>query len=149
MRRALLLSTALLLAACGGDDAKAAYVERASAICEDTAQEIEALKFPAKPEEFAPYADSLVGVVEKAQTELTGLTPPEEDRAQLEDKVLDPLADLVEQGRAFAAKVRAAGTDQKKLLPLLTQRPTTEAIDTEFLREYGLEDCADAVEKAG
>ena len=45
--------------------------------------------------------------------------------------------------------MRAAGTDQAKLLSLLSQRPTAEGIDVEFLRGYGLSSCAEAVELAG
>lgn len=150
MRRALLLSTALLLPACGGgDDEKAAYVERASAICEEAAAEFEALPAPSTPDTIAPYADRLVAVIEDAQTELTALTPPEEDRAELEEKVLEPLGDLVADGKDFADRVREAGSDQAKLLPLLSQRPSTDDIDIAFLRSYGLDSCADAVEQAG
>ena len=150
MRRALLLSTALLLAACGGgDDEKAAYVEQANAVCEDARSEFEALKVPTTPEGFAPYAAQLVAVVEKAQTELEALTPPEDDRQELEERVLTPFGELVEEGKQFADQVREAGGDQAKLLALLSQRPSAEGIDTEFLREYGAETCADAIEAAG
>lgn len=150
MRRALLLSTTLLLTACGGgDDAKAAYVERAQSVCERAQADFEALTVPTTPAGFAPYADQLVAVVEDAQTELEALTPPEGDRKELQDRVLTPFAELVDEGKAFAEKVRAAGTDQGKLLPLLSQRPTTDGIDTEYLRSYGLKTCADAIEAAG
>jgi hypothetical protein len=151
MRRALLLSTVLLLTACGGggDDEKAAYVERASAVCEEARSEVQALAVPTTPEGFAPYADQLVAVVEKAHTELAALTPPEDDRADLQDRVLTPLGELVTAGEEYAGKVREAGSDQGELLVLLGQRPTSQGIDTEYLREYGLESCAEAVEKAG
>ena len=150
MRRALLLSTALLLTACGGgDDAKAAYVEDATAICEEAKTEFEALKVPTSPEGFAPYADQVVGIVEKAEAELGTLMPPEDDRAELQDRVLDPLNDLVAEGRTYAEQVRDAGQDQAKLLTLLSKRPSAADIDTEYLRSYGLEECADAIEAAG
>lgn len=150
MRRALLLSTALLLTACGGgDDARAAYVEDATAVCEEAKTEFEALTVPTSPEGFAPYADQVVGIVEKAAAELGTLMAPEEDRAELQERVLDPLGGLVEEGRTYAEQVRAAGEDQAKLLSLLSQRPSAADVDTEFLRSYGLEECADAVEAAG
>jgi hypothetical protein len=151
MRHALLLSTVLLLAACGGggDDEKAAYVEQATSVCDEARSEFEALAVPSTPEGFAPYADQLVAVVEKAHTELAALTPPEQDRATLQDRVLTPLGELVAEGEEYAGKVREAGSDQGELLALLGQRPTSEGIDTEYLREYGLQSCAEAVEKAG
>lgn len=150
MRRALLLSTALLLAACGGgDDEKAAYVEQANAVCEDARAEFEALTVPTTPDGFAPYAEQLVEVVEKAQTELNGLTPPADDRQELEERVLTPFAGLVDEGKEFAEQVRAADGDQAKLLSLLSKRPSADDIDTDYLREYGAETCADAIEAAG
>ena len=130
MRRALLLSTALLLTACGGgEDEKAAYVKDATAVCEDAAAESEALKTPATPAEFAPYADGIVRIAKQAQADLAKLTPPEEDEADLRTKVLEPFADVVQEGEAFAKKVRAAGEDQAKLLPLLSQVPDAGAVD--------------------
>lgn len=150
MRRALAVTTLLLLTACGGgEDEKAAYVADAKAVCEDAVEEFEQLTVPTTPEGFGEYADSLVGVIEEAHHDLAGLTPPEDDRAELERKALDPLEDLVVEGKEFASQVRAAGTDQAKLLSLLSQRPTAEGIDVEFLRSYGLSSCAKAVELAG
>ena len=149
MRRALLLSTALLLAACGGEDEKATYVEQANAVCEDARAEFEALKVPTTPEGFAPYAEQLVAVVEKAQTELEALTPPADDREELESRVLRPLDGLVDEGKQYVEQVREAGADQSKLLALLSKRPSAADIDTEFLREYGAGTCADAIEAAG
>jgi hypothetical protein len=151
MRRALLLSTALLLAACGGggEDEKQAYVEQASAICEEAVTEFEAVTPPSTPEGFAPYADQIVGILEKTEADLSALDPPADDRAELEQKALQPLGELVEEGKAYAERVREAGTDQSQLLALLSERPTAEDIDQEFLRSYGLEPCADAVAAAG
>jgi hypothetical protein len=148
MRRGLLLTTALLLTACGGgEDAKAAYVKDAAAICDDAATESEALKAPKTPAEFSPYADSIVRIAKQAQEDLSALEPPEDDRAELESKVLKPFAAVVEEGEAFAAKVKAAGQDQAKLLPLLGQVPDAGDVDLEYLRDYGLDTCADVISR--
>lgn len=146
MRRALLLSTALLLTACGGgDDEKAAFVADAAAVCEKAAADTKALKAPAAPAEFAPYADDIVRIAKQAQADLAKLTPPEADEADLRTKVLEPFADVVVEGEAFAKKVRAAGPDQAKLLPLLGQVPDSGDVDLEYLRDYGLGTCADVI----
>ena len=152
MRRARLLSTgllstALLLTACGGggDDAKAEYVKDASAVCERASAEFEALKVPTTPAGFAPYADEVVAIAEQAQRDLSELTLPSDDRKDLETKVLEPYADVVEEARQFAKKVRAAGEDQSKLLPLLGQVPDSGEVDLEYLRSYGLDACADVI----
>jgi hypothetical protein len=150
MRRVLLLTSALLLAACGGgEDAKAAYVSDASAVCDEAAAESKALKRPAAPADFAPYADGLVRIAKQAQADLAELTPPEEDEADLRSKVLEPFADVVLEGEAFAKKVRAAGADQAKLLPLLGQVPDAGEVDLEYLRDYGLDSCADVISQTG
>ena len=149
MRRALLLTTALLLTACGGgDDAKATFVDEAKAICERAQEDSKTLKTPATPAEFAPYAQAVVGIAEQAQQDLETLELPEEDAAALRDKVLEPFADVVAEGQAFAAKVEAAGEDQAKLLPLLSQVPDAGEVDLEYLRSYGLGTCADAISRS-
>lgn len=148
MRRALLLTTALLLTACGGgDEDKAAFVDEATAICERAQQDGKELKTPAKPAEFAPYAQAVVGIAEQAQQDLETLELPEKDAAQLQDKVLEPFADVVAEGQAFVAKVEAAGEDQAKLLPLLSQVPGAGEVDLEYLRSYGLGTCADVISR--
>lgn len=148
MRLALLLTTALLLPACGGgDDEKAAFVADATAVCEKAVTDSKALTSPTKPAEFAPYADQLVRIAEQAQQDLQTLELPDADRADLESRVIEPFADVVAQGQAFAAKVRAAGEDQAKLLPLLSQVPDSGDVDLEYLREYGLGVCADAISR--
>jgi hypothetical protein len=150
MRRALLLTSALLLTACGGgDDEKAAYVADASAVCEEAAAESKALKTPAAPAEFAPYADGIVRIAKQAQADLGKLTPPEDDEAELRSKVLEPFAAVVLEGEEFAKKVRAAGQDQAKLLPLLGQVPDSGEVDLEYLRDYGLDTCADVISRTG
>lgn len=151
----LLAVPLLLLAAtgCGGDDAaadaKRSYVERADAVCREADADFTALPQPTTPAGFAPFVSQTLAIAERAQGELDALTPPEQDAAELRSKVLDPFAALVEQGGAFAAKVQAAGTDEAKLLPLLGERPTAAGIDLDYLRSYGLESCADAIDQAG
>ena len=148
MRRALLLSLALLLPACGGGgDEKAAFVEDAKTICDKAAAETDALTFPKAPVEFAPYADRLVEIAKQAQSELTALEIPDADEKDLQRKVFDPFADVIDEGRRFAAQVRAAGEDQAKLLPLLSQLPDAGDVDLDYLRSYGLGTCADVIER--
>jgi hypothetical protein len=155
-----IVAVVLALSACsgGGDgaaapeevDPKQAYVEQASEICTSADEQFAALgPTPATPAEFGPYVEQTVGIAGEAQTELAALTPPEDDRADLESKVLTPFAELVEQGRAWSQRVTAAGTDQAALLALLGSRPTSAAIDKDYLRKYGLTSCADAVAKVG
>ena len=147
MRRALLLSSVLLLAACGGgEDEKAAFVEQATAVCTEAAAQEEVLVFPTAPAEFAPYAEAVVGIAEQAEAELAGLELPEDDAEALRTRVLEPFSDVVDEGRAFAADVRAAGDDQAKLLPLLGQVPDAGEVDLEYLRSYGLDTCADVID---
>ena len=154
-----LTALVLLVSACsGGDDAaapeeadpKQAYVEQASEICSSADEEFVALGgTPTTPQEYGPYVQESVGIADRASSRLAELTPPADDRADLESKVLTPLAELVEQGKAWSAQVTAAGTDQAALLGLLGSRPTSAGIDKEYLREYGLTTCADAVSKLG
>lgn len=146
--RVLVPVLALTLTACGSDDAdaKAAYVEQATGVCERAQQEFSKLAAPTTPAGIGAFADSTVAIAEKAQRDLAALTPPEDDRADLKAKVLDPYAALVVQAKDFAGKVKAAGSDQAALLPLLSQRPTTGDIDLEYLRSYGLGTCADAID---
>jgi len=154
-----LTALVLALSACSGDggdeaapqevDPKQAYVEQASEICTSADEDFAALTQPTTPDQFGPYAEQVVGIADRARTQLADLTPPEQDRADLESRVLTPFAALVEQGRAWSAQVSAAGTDQAALLRLLGERPSSTGIDQEYLRSYGLDSCADAVSRVG
>ena len=139
-----LLLLAVLPACSGGNDEKAAYVESATAVCDEAVAATEALGSPTA--DFAVYARSVVEIAEKAQSDLAELEPPEADAEELRTRVLDPFADVVEEGRKFSKKVSAAGSDTSKLLPLLSQVPDSGEVDLEYLREYGLDSCADAIE---
>lgn len=147
MRTRLLLPAALLaLTACGGgDDAKAEYVEQATAICNDAQAELEAEQRPAAVEGFAPYVQRVVEIGEGATSRLLALTPPEDDREELEAKLLDPLQAQLEEGKEYAEKVEAAGNDSAKLLPLLSQIPGTGEIDLAYAEEYGLSACTELI----
>lgn len=147
MRRLLLLPLLLVLPACGGgaDEEKQAYVQQATAVCDRALEARTGLTPPQTAEDFAPYADAVVVVAKDANTELQALTPPEEDAAELRAKFLQPLDALVVEAESFAQQVRAAGTDQAKLLGLAGQVPTGEAIDREYLSSYGLDSCVQAL----
>lgn len=148
MRRVLLVATALLLTGCGGgDEQKDAFVASAVEVCDRAAEQTEALTAPTKPADFAPYAEQLVDIAEQAQSDLEALALPEADADDLRSRVLEPFADVVEEGKAFATKVSDAGDDQAKLLPLLSQVPDAGEVDLEYLRDYGLDSCADAISR--
>jgi len=146
MIRLLLLLPALMfaLSACGGDP-KEDFVEDASAICRQARTDVSSLPAPTSAAGFATFAEQIVAVGARAQQDLAALTPPEADRAELQTRVLDPFAALVEEGRVFTDKLKAAGGDGRKLSALLAERPSTGNIDLEYLRSYGLKDCADSL----
>ena len=131
------------------EEVREAYVEQAREICERADAELRALGTPTTPEGFATAVQETVGIAEQAQRDLSELTPPERDRAELEERVLDPFAELVEEGRAYAERIDAAGSDQAQLLGLLAERPTTEGIDLDYLRSYDLDACAEAIAQTG
>ena len=157
-RRLMLLpAIALALSGCSGDGSgeddaaavKAAYVQRAAAVCDRAAKDRDALTPPTGAAGLAPYVRSLVAIADRAEAELSALTPPEPDRAALQAKLLDPLAASVAQGEQFAAKVEAAGDDQARLAQLLGQAPTATGIDLDYLRSYGLNSCVAAISTPG
>lgn len=149
MRRALLLVPFLLLPGCGGDDSdpKAEFVAAAEAICAEARADVEANTQPTDLAALDDYVDAIVRVLEQAEADLSALTLPEDDAAELEAKLLGPLEADVKVAQGFAAEVRAAGGNGVKLLPLLSKRPKT-TVDVAFARSYGLGSCADAAEAA-
>ena len=148
------LALGLTVAGCGGssaapaDPAKVAYIAQATVVC----QQAEAAKTkagattPSKTEDIAPYVDALVAVAGDAAARLRALTPPPADRAALTTRLLDPLDAQVTEGRAYAAKVHAAGTDAAAVLALLAAKPGAGKIDVPFLQAYGLDACVKAAQ---
>lgn len=156
MRGTGLVLLVLTLAACsddGGEQAdsleerRAAYVESAEQVCADANDEVEALPAPTSVDGVGPYAEQLVGVLVQTVEQVTALEPPEEDRAELTEKVIDPLEADVDRARAYAEQVSAAAAagDSPTLLRLVSEVPQTSA-DLSFLREYGLVECAEAAD---
>ena len=148
----------LVLSACGGSSTgsssgsgsstKAAYVQQAAQVCRDAgAAKLKAgSSTPSSTAAIAPYVDALVAVAKDAAGKLRALTPPPADQAALASKLLDPLDVQVTEGEAFAAKVRAAGSDDAKVLGLLGNKPGAGKIDVPFLKAYGLDDCVQAAQ---
>src|SRR5689334_4400907 len=114
MKRALVL--VLLVAACGGSSGgggsspKADYISKAEAICAKANTEITAAKkkTPTAITEVPPYVHKLLDLAKKTLDDLTALTPPSKDAAEVKAKLLDPLGQQYADGQAFAARVDAA-----------------------------------------
>lgn len=145
-RRLLLPVLAVALVGCSGGDPKEEYVSKANDICGEADDDFANLQQPSSVAGFAPFAEQTLAIAKKAQRELAALEPPEQDRAELEAKVLNPFAALVQEGEGFVEKIKAAGQDQAQLVALLPQRPDPSGIDLAFLRSYGLGTCADAIQ---
>ena len=150
MRRlpaALLVVLLPLLGCSGGDSAKDEYVSSAEQICTETNEEVEALTAPTGVDTVADYTDEVVALLETSVDEVTALEPPEQDAAELSEKVLDPFTDDVARAQEYADEVRTAAEagDSAALLTLVRDVPQTSA-DLEFMREYGLVECAEAAD---
>lgn len=156
MRRALALLPALVLStgltACSGGDedagAKAAYVKEAQAICTRANEARKAAGTPGSATEIPGFVRKVVTIASDASAELNALEPPEQDAAELDEKLLAPLREQVGRGQAFAKQVEEAGAkkDTAGVLKLLGSAPLDTTADLEFARSYGLTACADAAD---
>lgn len=141
----LLLPLVLALTACGDDtDPKAEFVAKAEAICERAKAVRDTTPQPTSIAALETYVATLVDAAVSAQTDLRALELPAADAAELRSKLLDPLAADVEAGKAYQAKVEAAGGDPTRLLGLISSRPKP-SVDTAYARAYGLTTCAEAI----
>ncbi|HVM26967.1 MAG TPA: hypothetical protein VM433_04750 [Mycobacteriales bacterium] len=157
--RSLLLTLPLLLVlpACAGGDGeptleerREAYVEQAEEVCVQSNQQVQELGTPGSVAEVPAAADRAVEIVRTTVDQITALDPPEEDRPELTERVLDPLRDDVGVAEAYAEEVKAAAAagDGATLLRLVQERPQTSA-DLDFMREYGFDQCVRAADQQG
>jgi hypothetical protein len=159
VRRSLLLVPVLLLtAACSGGDAgsgepsleerREAYLSEAEGVCATANEQVRALGTPTGVAEVPAFADRAVEVVRTTVDDLTAVEPPEEDAAEITEKVYDPLRADVTAAEAYAEQLKAAAAanDTATLLQLVGERPQTTA-DLEFMREYGFGLCVQAADQ--
>ena len=154
MKRALVL--VLLVAACGGSsggdkaDPKADYLTKAEAVCAKANTEIAAAKknTPAGIAEVPPYVHKLLDLAKQTLEDLTLLSPPSGDAAQVKAKLLDPLGQQFADGQSFAAKVDAAAAknDSATLTQLVFNPPTKTRVDIPWMQSYGFKECVTATD---
>lgn len=153
MKRALVLL--VLVAACGGGSstsasAKDAYVTKADAACASAnAQLAQAKKEqPTSVAAVPPYVHRLVDIARKTLQDVSGLTPPKKDAADVQAKLIGPLTQQLADGDAFATKVDAAAAakDNAKLTSLVLNPPTKTRVDVAWMKSYGFKDCVKAAD---
>jgi len=129
------------------EERREAYVSDAEEVCTDANAEVAEIPTPTSVDTVAAYADEVVAVLQRTVDQVSALEPPEEDKAELEEKVLSPLSSDAGVAEQYAADVGTAAeaNDQAALLQLVQQLPQTSA-DLDFMREYGLVECAKAAD---
>lgn len=152
-----LLLLLVAVTACSGSSsgglakARTDYLVKAEAVCDKANSEKKALKTPSSVKELSPYVDAVVGIADRSTTALLALTPPKQDRADLDKHVFTPLHDQLVLARGYADKVRAAAkkNDAVELSQLLSDPPNKTRADLAWMRSYGFRACVDAADTSG
>src|SRR3954471_2983074 len=159
MKRALVLI--LLVAACGGSsgagrgsgDPKADYLAKAEAICAKANTQIDAAKknTPSGTDGVPAYVHKLLDLAKQTLDDLTVLSPPSGDAAEVKAKLLDPLTQQYADGQTFAGKVdeAAAKNDTATLTQLVFNPPTKTRADIAWMKSYGFKACVTAADTGG
>jgi hypothetical protein len=157
MKRALAL--VLLVAACGGSsggdsgDPKADYIAKAESICAKANTQIDAAKknTPAGTDEVPAYVHKLLDLAKQTLDDLSLLSPPKDDAAEVKAKLLDPLTQLSAEGQTFAGKVdeAAAKNDSATLTQLVFNPPTKTRVDIAWMKSYGFKGCVTTADTGG
>lgn len=137
---AVLITMAVALGACGGDDdprlTKARFIEQGSAICGESSARIDsaaqnAFQEPGKiptAEEITAFATNTVApTIENEVERLSELRPPEDDEERIED--------ILQAGRDGVDRVRRDPT------VILSSNDDGFGRYKELARAYGLENC--------
>ena len=153
MKRALVLL--LLVAACGGSSGdsgspKDDYLKKAEAICAKANTQIADAKknTPAGIAEVPPYVHKLLDLAKQTLDDLSLLSPPGDDAAEVKAKLLDPLGQQYADAQTFAGKVDAAAAknDSATLTQLVFNPPTKTRVDIAWMKGYGFKDCVTAAD---
>jgi hypothetical protein len=136
-------AVALTAGACAGSSkgvSKDDFVQDALAVCAKIDAEIEAISHrvgadPTLDEVKDAYTDNFVPTLEEEVKQLRALTPPEEDRATI-DEMLDNLERGIDQGAVAIQKATS--------LKALETAPTPPALlaASKQAKDYGLAKCA-------
>jgi ABC-type transporter MlaC component len=157
VKPALLVLPLLVAAACSGSSSsdaaaqRSSYVQEAEAICQQANADQKALTKPTSAKQLSPYVDAVVQIADRSTTALLKLSPPAEDKKDLEQHVFTPLHQQLVLAREYADKVRSAskGNDQVALVKLLSDPPNQTAADLVWMRKYGFKECVTAADTSG
>jgi hypothetical protein len=156
MKRALVL--VLLVAACGGGspgngNAKTDYLKKAEAVCAKANTEIDAAKknTPTGTDGVPAYVHKLLDLAKQTLDDLSSLSPPSADAADVKAKLIDPLTQQYTDGQTFAGKVdqAAAKNDTATLTQLVFNPPTKTRVDVAWMKSYGFKACVTAADTGG
>jgi hypothetical protein len=161
VKQTLLVLPLVLVAACGGGEAKArgsdeaaakaAYLKKTEPICAAANAAKKALVAPTGVNDLVPYAKKVVDLSEKVTAEVAAVTPPEADKKDIQAKVVGPLQAEVAGGRDFIKKLEAAKAagDLTAISNLLADPPTKTRAELTFMKDYGFVDCVVAADTDG
>jgi hypothetical protein len=138
----LLVTAAIGLGACGGDDglSKADYVEQANAICRDANTQLGKIAEPSDVAGIAAYVASAKTVTSAAVDKMAALEPPEELRADHQAHVADGRK-VVTLADDLAAAAKTG--DQAAFQRISQQGDRMDETSDARAERMGLTDCAD------
>jgi hypothetical protein len=143
------LLLALLLAACGGDDApsKADYAADAEKICKDAQKSVQSLGKATTPDELASAIDKGIDATQKSVDDLEALERPEGKVGETASQFVDAIHRQIEQdGIPVLEDLRDAikANDQKAAAAAYKRLQKVETGDaTKAAKSLGISGCAD------
>lgn len=126
-------------------DIRSAFITAADAVCADAQHQLDAIPAPTGPTELADTLTADLQVEQNTLTKLQTLSPPEEDRAEITARLLNPYQQAIVSQQSLLPvlqKVIASG-DTVQLANMHTEYDTTshpQAV-ADFVRDYGFQAC--------